>query len=264
MEKPTRARPTARFRVGPPLKLRVGRLLLRRKRQLPQQEFASVWQILGLVEEEDWSNSEETRPAFVFLYAVDFTEIGMDGQLTRDAPVRVLAVRPPVLQCPSVVEQQRVGANLRDYLRSQLAASPLMRHFILVFKEQPLWRSRKSKASSLLGRGQYIAVINAATQVNGLTPLEVRLLQEQERGMQLTASPTTRTVAGYSASIASRLSRSADAHHLQLQQAHGGLGGPQLGLLQGGPSACQAPQFTPRMSSMRRGMTNSIASNLNV
>lgn len=129
----------------------MSRILLRRKRQIPQQEFASVWQILGLVEDEDWSGTEETNSAFVFLYGVDFTEIGLEGQLMRDAPVRVLAVRPPVSQCPSPVEHHRIGANLRDYLRSQLAASPLMRHFILVFKEQPLRLRRKSKASSLLG-----------------------------------------------------------------------------------------------------------------
>lgn len=151
MEHTGRVRPAARERVQPPLKLRMSRLLLRRKRQIAHQEFASVWQILGLVEDEDWSTSEETSSAFVFLYAVDFTEIGLEGQLTRDAPVRVLAVRPPVSQCPSPVEQQRISANLRDYLRSQLAASPLMRHFILVFKEQPLWVGRRSKNSSLLG-----------------------------------------------------------------------------------------------------------------
>ncbi|KAL8437198.1 hypothetical protein ACSSS7_001116 [Eimeria intestinalis] len=262
MEDANATRPPARVRVQPPLKLRMSRILLRRKRQLPQQEFASVWQILGLVEDEDWSGAEEANAAFVFLYAVDFTEIGLEGQLTRDAPVRILAVRPPVLQCPSPVEQHRIGTNLRDYLRSQLAASPLMRHFILVFKEQPLWRGRKSKSSSLLGRGQYVAVINAATQVNGLTPLEVRLVQEQEGGRHLTASPTERTVAGYSASMASRFSRSVDVtHHAQLQQIYGALPVVQPGLISPGAAG---QQFTPRMSSMRRGLTNSLASNLNV
>ncbi|KAL8453940.1 hypothetical protein Emed_000651 [Eimeria media] len=231
MEDANAARPAARMRAQPPLKLRMSRILLRRKRQLPQQEFASVWQILGLVEEEDWSGSDDANSSFVFLYAVDFTEIGLEGQLTRDAPVRILAVRPPVLQCPSPVEQHRIGTNLRDYLRR---------------------------------RGQYVAVINAATQVNGLTPLEVRLVQEQEGGRQLTASPTARTVAGYSASMASRFSRSVDvSHHAQLQQLHGALPlGPQGGGLIA--PGVNGQQFTPRMSSMRRGMTNSIATNLNV
>lgn len=146
-----RSKPAARVRPQTPLKFRMSRILPRRKKQIPQQEFASVWQVLGLVEEEDWCGSGQINSCFVFLYAVDFTEIGLEGQLTRDAPVRILAVRAPVSQCPSPVEQHRISANLRDYLRSQLAASPLMRHFILVLRDQPLWKSR-NKSSSLLGR----------------------------------------------------------------------------------------------------------------
>lgn len=244
--------------IEPPLKIRMSTILRRRKRPLPQQEFSSVWKILGLLEEEEWTGSEETHSAFVFLYAVDFTEIGMEGQLTRDAPVRVLAVRPPVSQCPSPLEHDRIGSNLRDYLRSQLAASPLMRHFVLVFKEQPLRIGRKSKTTSLLGRGQYVAIINAATQVNGLTPLEVRLVQEQGGGQLLTAAPSARTVAGYSASMASRISRGADAtYHLQYHPSHGLLPGSQLAFTT--PQTAQQQQqqqFAPLFGSIRRGTTN--------
>lgn len=60
--------------------------------------------------------------------------------------------------------------------------------------------------------------------------------------------------------MASRFSRSVEvSHHMQLQHAHGTIPSSQL-------AAPSSPQqaFTPRMGSMRRGMTTSVASNMNV
>ena len=116
------------------------------------------------MEDEEWATTAEeaASSSFVFLYAVDFTELGLEGQLTRDAPVRVLAVRPPVSQCPSPVEHHRVGTSLKEYLRAQLGASPLMRHFILVFKAQPLRLGRRNKHTSLLGEFSFTPPLDAA------------------------------------------------------------------------------------------------------
>ncbi|OEH75677.1 hypothetical protein cyc_03060 [Cyclospora cayetanensis] len=141
-----------RGQVQPPLRLRMGRILLRRKK-VSQQDFSSVWQLLGLVEDDDWATSAEeaASTSFVFLYAVDVTDVGLEGQVPRNAPIRVLAVRPPVSQCPSLVEHQRIASNLRDYLRSQLASSPLTRHFIFVFNEKHTWIGLRSKSTSILG-----------------------------------------------------------------------------------------------------------------
>ncbi|CDJ39304.1 hypothetical protein, conserved [Eimeria tenella] len=49
-----------------------------------------------------------------------------------------------------------------------------MRHFIFITK--PSKRvSAKHRQKSLLGVGQYVALMNSTTQVNGLSPLEVKL-----------------------------------------------------------------------------------------
>lgn len=262
MDQEGRPRPTGTVRVRQTLKLRMSRILTRKKRQIPQQEFSSVWQIVGLVQDEVWFNTEGINPAFVFLYVLNVSETGLDPQHSAESAVHVLAVRPPISQCPSPAERHRIGTNLRDYLSSQLAASPLVKHFIVVFKEQRLWAKRRSKHSSFLGRGQYVAMINTASQVNGVTPLEVRLVQELQARQRLTASSSSQAPAAHSASASSRPWHSADASHLTpIQQIHGTVSANQLPLTTPPPSQLQP--ITSRVGSMRRGIPSSVASNLN-
>lgn len=137
----------SRAQAYPPLKRRIGGMLMRGKRK---REFASVWQILGLVQDEDWSVLLETDSAFVFLYVVELNEFGLDFQYPSDPTLRVLAIRPPFPQCPTV-EKHRLGASLREYLNTQLAASHLVRHFVVVFKQQTMWIPWRAKDSSVLG-----------------------------------------------------------------------------------------------------------------
>lgn len=236
----------------PPLKRRIGRMLMRRKRQVRQHEFASVWQIVGLVQDEDWSVPFVTDSAFVFLYVVELNEFGLDTQYPNDPVLRVLAIRPPFPQCPSIVEQHRLGASLREYLNTQLAASHLVRHFVVVFKQQTMRIPWRWKDSSVLGRGQYLAVINAATQVNGLTPLEVRLIQSEQKIQREPTGAATGRACESPISLAPRFSHYGDASHLVHQPY------ATTASRLASPVPVSLSQHGARVGSFRRSMTNPI------
>lgn len=133
-------------------------------------EYANVFLILGLYDGELIQNG------YVCLRAADVTDWGVEGVSYAVAPEVVVIGVKAAVNPPTLTEERRAVIYLRDYLASQLAGYPFLRHCILVNKRHR--RSRNSNVYyTVLGTGQYMAIVNAATQVDGMAPLEVCVLR---------------------------------------------------------------------------------------
>eukprot|EP00070_Physeter_catodon_P050385 XP_028357279.1 uncharacterized protein LOC114488022 [Physeter catodon] len=125
------------------------------------------------------------------------------------SPMTVFTIGVRVAVKPSTPsEERKTTLYLRDYLASQLATYPFLRHYVLITKykkRRSFWpfstHWRQPPAFSVIGTGQYTAVLNASTQVDGLTPLEVCLVHRQRRRSSSLSKGSTNALS-FMASIA--------------------------------------------------------------
>ncbi|KEP59877.1 UNVERIFIED_CONTAM: hypothetical protein HHA_230190 [Hammondia hammondi] len=165
------------------------RKVLRMRGGTVKPEYANVFLILGLYDGELIQNG------YVCLRAADVTDWGVEGVPHAAAQEVVVIGVKAAVKPPTLTEERRAVIYLRDYLASQLTGYPFLRHCILVNK-----RNRRSSNSnvyySVLGTGQYMAIVNAATQVDGMAPLEVCVVRRSGGPQFEMAGTSHRSIVG--------------------------------------------------------------------
>ncbi|PHJ24609.1 hypothetical protein CSUI_001540 [Cystoisospora suis] len=160
---------------------RVRRLLrIRNKGNGIATEYANVFLVLGL-----YDGGDLIQNGYVCLRAADISDGGVEGggaggtgascNYSVQPDIVIIGVKVAIT-APTLLEERRAVIYLRDYLANQLSVYPFLRHCILVTKKSKK-RRKKTVFYTVLGSGQYTAIVNASTQVDGITPLEVCLLR---------------------------------------------------------------------------------------